>query len=728
MKKRTYLFSKAMAISTVAVLSGGILTLNSCKKNEDTLTEIKVQDTEDTEKTSQTELTEKYQYLKEVAMDSINKEITALQIEKDRVIDSLKAIGVSVVDISKANAEIAENAKKNDADIADQVKRTDDELEQNGLSLAQQLQIALDEHTKSMEKEDAAIAQTLATNLLAIEAEQRKASVDSATKAIEIAELVSQMNKKQAIEAEDLKVALEEIAGKLITQETMTAAELKGLNDALFTLSNDSITNAYLLEQAELQASKDGSLAEMTAEKELYDKAYANALDTVGDANDMIYNAQQSLYDFYVQLDVANTQYYTDSTGNVVSKIGAENTHELALIDIKNTHDLALVNKAVSHELDVMAAESQQDIDLAKKQVDTALALVEALHNIAIDKLKRTQAVDLAMVVVLDGLDKAKVEAELAHQVALREIEALQMLANGDLDYLVGKSVLTVNLYEVLPNGTKVPFAGTATITVGQKTVADGVADTAAWEGQYYVTVAATGYLTTSFYATIADNLSDEKDLEDATFNLFENEIKVTLVSTIKTFSIEGVMAINNVEPILFDTLSGTEARFLFDGNATNYIKYLNTFDPFVKEAGIKFTYDLMNVGDIVEPYEGLTLTLKVEKTGSSSYVSGGAGVNTIADVLLETADTEVTATTDATGAFAFADVPVLNGDFKVSVAWESSQIKVYKEFWGTADGKTPEAATDLVWFENGTTLAGSSVIPVADREGTFEISEEVAF
>ncbi len=321
--------SKFAAFAAVAAVSGSILMTQSCKKNEDFATDIKVEDSEDTEKTKTdigvAEIKDKYTYMTGVYQDSVNYELGKLQAEYKLVTDTLTLV---------LNAN---STNKN-----------------NELTLKQNLDIALKNANQAYNEEELAMVIRLAEKEDDLRGKILGTTRDSASAAVTINGYEIQIAKANAAVADELAKAAQTLQTQITAEEVMTQAQVLNLQKAIQGILLDSITNVYSIS------------------KKLYD------LDA-----EIIAKQQDSIAADYALMfkSVEELNYFiTDTvTSNVNTEIALDAKQKelmLTLLKQTNNQSIAMYKEAERVKAELLTAQlaAEKALDIATKAYDDYVA------------------------------------------------------------------------------------------------------------------------------------------------------------------------------------------------------------------------------------------------------------------------------------------------------------------------------------------------------------------
>ena len=329
--------SKFAAFAAVAAVSGSILMTQSCKKNEEFATDIKVEDSEDTEKTKTdigvAEIKDKYAYMTSTYEDSVNVELGKLQAEYKLVTDTITRVL---------------NAKAT--------------IENNKLTLAQKLEIELQNQELKYTEEEKAMLIRLATQEDILKGKILLTQKDSAAAAIIINQAAITIAKNEATKADELAKAAQKLITEITAEEVTTQGQILALQKQIQATLVDSINNVYAI----TKEIYDLDAAIMDKQKDSVAAEYSLMLKSINELNKYI------------------TDTATSNSGAIVQLDATQKKTMLDLLTATNNQSINMYKEAERVKTDLLAAKlvAEKSFDAATKAYDDYVKSKEVLADL----------------------------------------------------------------------------------------------------------------------------------------------------------------------------------------------------------------------------------------------------------------------------------------------------------------------------------------------------------
>jgi len=335
MKKRNLLGSITKACTVASIMAGGTFVFNSCEK--DSMTEIKVEDSEDVENTNteigKTELT--------TAVDKLDLQYQEMA---DKRADSLKHV------LDLLDQELEKLTKVQQLDLERQLEE---------LNLADQaVALSLDR-----DEQQAMVDATISAKQLEIQGNMLQTKLDSAQNVKDMADVANEIAIADAEAVNDILIATEKAMAELASEETMKIDELNNLQNAIHSYSSDSISNAYTI-LSEISGHKEDSIAtKYSLLFKMSDEMNKYIQDTASDNRDLVLGLDGIAKDEELKLEQA------------------ENDHLLALLQEVNTslNEIQAENDEQLVRVETHKLKAEKDLDAAVKAYEDYVASKEAL-------------------------------------------------------------------------------------------------------------------------------------------------------------------------------------------------------------------------------------------------------------------------------------------------------------------------------------------------------------
>lgn len=344
MKKRNLLGSITKACAVATLIAGSMFVFNSCEK--DSLTEIKVEDSEDVENTNT-----------EIGKTELQTQVDKLELEYEEMAQKRADSLAHVLDLLDQELEKLEKIQALDIEAALAEMELADEAEK----------LSLDRH-----EQEEMLMLAIQEKELQLQGQILQAKLDSAQNVKDMADVANEIAVADAKAVNDILIATEEAMAELAANETMKVNELNDLQNAIHMYSSDSISNAYSI------------LSEISGHKEDSISTYYSLLFAVSEElNSFINDTASDNRDLVIDLDAI-------AKDEELSLEEAENDHLLALLkeanaslnDIQSENDAQLV-RVVDQKL-----LAEMELDMAQKAYDDYMEAKNALADEAVTELK----------------------------------------------------------------------------------------------------------------------------------------------------------------------------------------------------------------------------------------------------------------------------------------------------------------------------------------------------